>query len=104
MSEKLNEVVDKVFDEVFSNQEFVTYPEINPTIDELKSDVREVIGETIPEEPKELTEEEKREILIQKLKESKLKYKPKKDFGNTYKAERKRKNKQAKKSRKANRK
>jgi hypothetical protein len=56
------------------------------------------------EENKELSEEEKREKFIQALKESKKTYHPKKDFGTTYKAKRQRKNREAKKSRKANRK
>lgn len=56
-----------------------------------------------PDENKELSEEEKREKYIQALKESKKTYHPKKDFGTAYKTKRQRKNREAKKSRKANR-
>ncbi len=80
--------------------------------DELKPEVttndvvsEEVVSNDIPVlEEKELTEEEKREQLIQAIKQSHLNYKPKKHFGVAYKKERKRKNTQAKKSRRANRK
>lgn len=54
-------------------------------------------------EPVELTDEQKREQFIELLKNSKKSYKPKKHFGVNYKKERKRKNKQARASRKANR-
>jgi hypothetical protein len=104
--------------------------------EELKAEVVE--GESVPEEPKELTDEEKREIFIQQLKASKIKFKPVKHYvvkntmvlteeldvlgrkkkrkdttiltnvttnpyGTAYKKERRRKNKQQKASRKANR-
>jgi hypothetical protein len=60
---------------------------------------------------KELTEEEKRELFIKQLKESKMKFKNVKQKGNktttqfsiAYKKERKRKNKQQRNSRKKNR-
>jgi len=63
-------------------------------------------------EPTELTDEEKRELLIKEIKASKFKFKPIKQDGNIttnkygtkFKKERKRKNVQARKSRKANRK
>lgn len=63
-------------------------------------------------EPQELSDEEKRELLIKQIKESKFRFKPIKQvgnitinkFGTKFKKERKRKNKQAKKSRSANRK
>ena len=63
------------------------------------------------EEKKELTEEEKREQAIQELKKSHIKFKPVKQSGNktvnqfgvNYKKERKRKNKEQRKSRKKNR-
>jgi hypothetical protein len=69
--------------------------------EELKAET--ISDESISEESSELTEEEKRKLLIKSLKESKKTYKPKKHFGVAYKKERKRKNKQAKKSRRANR-
>jgi hypothetical protein len=60
---------------------------------------------------KELTEEEKRELYVKQLKESKIKFRNVTQKGNktsvkfnaTYKQERKRKNKQQRKSRKKNR-
>ena len=52
---------------------------------------------------KELTEEEKRLKFIEAIKQSHLNYKPKKHFGAAYKAERKRKNKAQRKSRKNSR-
>lgn len=66
--------------------------------------VEEKFESSFPEESKELTEEEKREIFIQKLKDSKKTYHPKKEFGVAYKAKRQKRNKQAKASRRANRK
>lgn len=54
-------------------------------------------------EPVELTDEQKRAQFIELLKNTKKSYKPKKHFGIDYKKERKRKNKQAKASRKRNR-
>lgn len=83
--------------------------ENNEITKQIENEVREEIksetigGETIPEEPVELSEEEKRELFIKALKDSKKTYKPKKHFGVAYKKERKRKNKQAKASRRANR-
>lgn len=64
----------------------------------------EEVSEIKSEEPevKELTDEEKREKFIQGLKDSKKTYHPKKHFGLEYKAKRQRKNREAKKSRKAN--
>jgi len=59
--------------------------------------------EKFGEELLESTEEEKRQKFIQAVKESHLRYKPKKHFGVAYKAERKRKNKAQRKSRKLNR-
>lgn len=64
-----------------------------------------------PDESKELTEEEKHEIFIRALKESKIKFRSVKhngnvttnQFGVTHRKERKRKNRQQNKSRKANR-
>lgn len=76
----------------------------NSEVNELIENLPELPLENGIEEPRELTEEEKREIFIQELKESKKTYHPKKDFGANYKAKRQRKNREAKKSRKANRK
>lgn len=92
--------------------------EINAEIqEELKSEI--INDEQISEEPTELTDEEKRELLIKQIKESKKKFKPIKHpemngipitnltvnkYGTKFKKERKRKNKQAKKSRRTNRK
>ena len=81
-----------------SNEDVVINEELNDGI------------ETI--EPQELTEEEKRELYIKELKESKIRFKPIKHIGNVtinqfgkkYKKERARKNKLTKKSRRANRK
>lgn len=76
---------------------------------EVKNEMRKKLteetinGETVPEESTELTEEEKRKQFIKALKDSKKTYKPKKHFGVAYKKDRKRKNKQAKASRRANR-
>lgn len=73
----------------------------------------EPIEESINDnEPIELTDEEKREIYIKELKASKMRFKPVKHIGNVtvnnygtkFKKERKRKNKQVKKSRRTNRK
>jgi len=76
---------------------------VNPITEEIEEEVQAEENEIALDEPKELTEEEKRELLVQKLKESKKKYKPKKVYGVSYKQNRKRKNKLSKKSRKANR-
>lgn len=85
-------------------EKFIT-PEL-PEIENLpeKNLVEKLNTETEDDVDKELTEEEKHELFIQKLKNSKKTYKPKKTFGVAFKSERKRKNKQAKKSRKINRK
>jgi hypothetical protein len=65
-----------------------------------------------PEDEKELTEEEKRELIIRQLKNKTKTFHPIKyrgkttinQFGESYKKKRQKKNKQAKASRKANRK
>jgi len=121
---------------------WVVYPDIDITIDDYKTYLKmaelnekekyiaeleidltknndgtpavEEIAEELPlEEPKELTEEEKREEFIKQLKESKIKnaFRPIKhdgkvttnQFGTSYKKKRKNKNKQQKKSRKLSR-
>ncbi len=55
------------------------------------------------DEPKELTDEEKHDLFIKQLKDSKTKFKTKKTYGADYKKNRKRKNKAQKASRKKNR-
>ncbi len=74
-------------------------------VDEINNNVNE---EYFNSEPSELSEDDKERInkekLIEMIKNSKKTYKPKKSFGVPFKKERKRKNKQAKSSRKANRK
>jgi len=105
---------------------WVVYPDIDLTIDDLKKhwemeekDITEIpvneelnnFEETSVEE-KELTEEEKREIYVKQLKESKIRFKPVKHYGNitvnqfgkAYHKSRQAKNKQAKASRRQNRK
>lgn len=62
--------------------------------------LEEIIVDNVEPEP---TEEEKRQKLIDAIKKSHLRYKPKKLFGVAYKQERKRKNKAQRKSRKINR-
>lgn len=120
-----------------------TPEELDLIVKEVEAEVQEelkaeaVEGDGVTEEPKELTDEEKHEIFIQQLKESKIKFKPikhyvskskwvvteeldvlgkkkkRKDttiltnlttnqFGPAYKKERRRKNKMAKASRRAN--
>jgi hypothetical protein len=67
--------------------------------------------EEIKDEKRELTDEEKKEIYIQQLKESRIKFKPIvhkgkltiNKFDTNYKEKRRKKNKQTKISRKANR-
>lgn len=68
--------------------------------EEANTDSIEKLGEELLEH----TEEEKRQKFIEAVKASHLRYKPKKHFGSAYKAERKRKNKAQRKSRKLNRK
>jgi len=122
-----------------------TTENVETIVDEIKKEVEseveiegklmEGVNEALEEEPKELTDEEKREIFINALKESKIKFRPTKNgiktvitetttflgrkrkektqmvltnvttnqFGSAYRKERKRKNKMAKASRKANR-
>jgi hypothetical protein len=79
--------------------------EIQAEVEAEVAEEMQLESELIPAdaEPKELTEEEKRLRFIQAVKESHLRYKPKKHFGVAYKAERKRKNKAQRKSRKLNR-
>ena len=81
-------------------------PEVEPsTIEEI------VDTEIIPEEV-ELTDEEKKKIFIEQLKKARMKFNPIKQkgnvttnqFGTTFKKKRAQKNKQAKASRRANRK
>jgi molybdenum cofactor biosynthesis enzyme MoaA len=72
---------------------------------EIEGKLMEGVDEpSLAEQADELTEEEKRLKFIEAIKQSHIRYKPKKHFGTAYKAERKRKNKAQRKSRKANRK
>jgi hypothetical protein len=73
------------------------------TQEEIDKELAEGINNDPDEGVEEITAEQIREMKINKLKESKLGPKPKKNYGIAYKSERKRKNKQANKSRKANR-
>jgi len=74
--------------------------------------IEPIEGSVNDNEPIELTDEEKREIYIKELKASKMRFKPVKHVGNVtvnnygtkFKKERKRKNVQARKARKTNRK
>ena len=74
-------------------------------VEEVSNDLNE---EFVNTETNESSEEDKQRIekekLIQMIKDSKKTYKPKKSFGVLFKKERKRKNKNAKSSRRANRK
>ena len=74
-------------------------------VEEISGNVNE---EYVNAESTEHSEEDKQRIekekLIQMIKDSKKTYKPKKSFGVAFKKERKHKNKNAKSSRKANRK
>jgi uncharacterized membrane protein YgaE (UPF0421/DUF939 family) len=88
------------------------FPEPKTITEEIQAEVEAEVAEEMQleselvpadEESKELSEEEKRQKFIQAVKESHLRYKPKKHFGVAYKAERKRKNKAQRKSRKLNR-
>lgn len=94
-----------------------TPEELGLIAEEIKAEVEAEVkaeavkSEAVPEEPKELTEEEKREIFIKTLKESKIKFHPVKhdgsittnQFGASYRKARKRKNRIQKKSRKNSR-
>jgi hypothetical protein len=103
------------------NDKWVVYPDVELTTDDLKkhSDVtlppstdneQTNTDQSVPEVPKELTDEEKHELFIKQLKESKIKFKSVKQKGNkttnqfnaAYKKNRKRKNKLQRKSRKKN--
>lgn len=77
--------------------------------EEIKAEVEsevEIEGKLIEniniEEPKELTDEEKHAKFVQAIKQSHLRYKPKKQFNAAYKQKRKAKNRAASKSRKNN--
>jgi hypothetical protein len=82
----------------------------NPEEIDVKSvrPLEEIFPEESPEEgiapeKKELTDEEKKEKFIQHLKDSKLVYHPRKNFGVAYHKKRKTKNKMQRQSRKNNR-
>lgn len=73
------------------------------TVDEIIDNGAEINHELIDDDNRELTDDEKRELIIQSIKNAKNSCKPKKHYGILYKKERQRKNRQAKSSRKANR-
>jgi hypothetical protein len=109
-------------EEITLTPESITLPEVtNVAETTIAEEVTNVAETTIAEEvtteenldnEKELTEEEKREIYIQQLKDSHIKFHPIKhngkitinQFDSEYRKKRQRKNKMAKASRKANRK
>jgi hypothetical protein len=82
------------------------------TPEEIKDENVVIEEEPQTEETRELTDEEKHELLIKSLKESRIRFKPIKhvgnittnQFGSAYKKDRRRKNNQQRKSRRANRK
>ena len=76
-------------------------PKAPEVVTEVPDLVEQNQGET---EKKELTEEEKRAKLIEALKQSQIRYHPRKHFGAAYKQKRKVKNKMQNKSRKSARK
>ena len=86
-----------------------THEELKLIVSEIEKEVvTEVEAELVQQnqgeiEPKELTEEEKHAKFIEAIKQSHLRYHPKKHFGTAYKQKRKAKNRAAKKSRKNNR-
>lgn len=128
---KLQEEITPSIEDEKSNQEEVIDPEdldkknyvkITPTFyvqrimdDETIKDDKEIFKVLNPEtsvvEKRELTDEEKREIYLQELRESRIRFKntvhngnvTRTQFGTKYKQKRKRKNKLAKASRKTNR-
>jgi hypothetical protein len=70
--------------------------------DEIEEDVINIDNPKVNE--KELTAEEEKEQKIKLIQSMHFRYNPKKDFGDKFKAKRKRKNKLTKQSRKNNRK
>ena len=76
-------------------------PEVAPEVPDLVKQNQE--NQEVPEEKKELTEEEKRAKLVEAIKQAHVRYHPKKHFGVAYKQKRKAKNKMQKKSRKNSR-
>ena len=78
---------------------------MNPKEDETNVPTTQIKSATGDSEPKkELTEEEKREKFIEAIKQSHIRYHPKKQFGVAYKQKRKAKNKMQRESRKLARK
>ena len=80
--ENLNKIIDNQIDELKNNiseEKFVVYPDTGIPVDELVSVISEnnenseETTKVIPDN-KELTEEEKHELFIKKLKESKIKF------------------------------
>jgi hypothetical protein len=105
---------NKPIDEIIPNTTELPIPE-QPTptslAQEIESGEEPVFENPLPEEKKELTEEEKRELYINQLKEARVRFHPIKHKGNittnqfpiSYKKERRRKNKIQRQSRKGNR-
>ncbi|MFA5207324.1 MAG: hypothetical protein WC428_01590 [Candidatus Paceibacterota bacterium] len=77
-----------------------------PKVKEITTEVEADLVQQNQEEtePKELTEEEKHAKLLEAIKQSHIRYHPKKQFGVAYKQKRKAKNKMQRKSRKLSRK
>jgi hypothetical protein len=83
-------------------KDILEIPKVKEIATEVETDlVQQNQGET---EPKELTEEEKYAKLLEAIKQSHIRYHPKKHFGSAYKQKRKAKNRSQKKSRKLARK
>ena len=113
---EFNKIFDNVLKEV-PKEKFVVYPEqyfsTEELIQQFKMSENEIESTNLPDdvtlaeginEPRELTEEEKREALVKSLVASKMHYKPKKQFGTAYKKKRQAKNKAQRASRRGNRK
>ena len=118
--EKINTVVEEqidVLDKNIENENFKVFPDIELPLDSLssyKEDVEftEDVTEVNQDEERELTDEEKKELLIEQLKHARKIFVPIKNigkittnqFGAVYKENRRRKNKVQRKSRSINRK
>ena len=102
---KVREIVTEPPDSVEQNQgerkNILEIPKVPEVVTEVPDLVEQNQGET---KKKEHTEEEKRNKLIEALKQSQQRYHPKKQFGVAYKQKRKAKNHMQKTSRKSARK
>jgi hypothetical protein len=108
---KVHEIVTEPPDSVEQNQgerkNILEIPKTRETITEIPKvpETPDLVEQNQGKiEKKELTEEEKRAKLIEALKQSQLRYHPRKAFGTAYKQKRKAKNKMQSKSRKSARK